>query len=286
MFPRACQPKLSIPKCPDRVERSLLRFTAGCCCQSPAEPQQVADEPITIAALSEAVGVSERTLRNGFTDVYRESPKRYLVTQRLLAARQGFAPGHGRSDGHGDCDRPWFFRTGSVCDPLQSALRGVAIGDPLWAWPGDAVPDRRIARDCFASGLSNYVCGRPAGVSMSWSVPMSTKPRVLLADDHTLWRRHSSGCCLRSTMLSAVWLMDGNCWRQRLESSPTSWCSTSPCAPNGIDAGRQLKEKMRGVKLEFLTMNEDPEVAAEPFASVRRATCSAIGAVRASARYP
>lgn len=50
--------------------------------------QQVADEPITIAALSEAVGVSERTLRNAFTDVYRQSPKRYLVTQRLLAARQ------------------------------------------------------------------------------------------------------------------------------------------------------------------------------------------------------
>ena len=50
--------------------------------------QQVADEPISIAALSEAVGVSERTLRNAFTDVYRQSPKRYLVTQRLLAVRQ------------------------------------------------------------------------------------------------------------------------------------------------------------------------------------------------------
>ena len=49
--------------------------------------EQVADEPIAIAALSEAVGVSERTLRNAFTDVYRQSPKRYLVTQRLLAVR-------------------------------------------------------------------------------------------------------------------------------------------------------------------------------------------------------
>jgi transcriptional regulator GlxA family with amidase domain len=47
-----------------------------------------ADEPITIAALSEAVGVSERTLRNAFTDVYGQSPKQYLVTQRLLAVRQ------------------------------------------------------------------------------------------------------------------------------------------------------------------------------------------------------
>jgi transcriptional regulator GlxA family with amidase domain len=47
-----------------------------------------AEEPMTIAALSEAVGVSERTLRNAFTDVYYQSPKQYLVTQRLLAVRQ------------------------------------------------------------------------------------------------------------------------------------------------------------------------------------------------------
>ena len=47
-----------------------------------------ADEPITIAALSEAVGVSERTLRYAFTDVYCQSPKQYLVAQRLLAVRQ------------------------------------------------------------------------------------------------------------------------------------------------------------------------------------------------------
>jgi transcriptional regulator GlxA family with amidase domain len=49
--------------------------------------QEHADEPMTIGALSEAVGVSERTLRNAFTDVFSQSPKRYLVTQRLLAVR-------------------------------------------------------------------------------------------------------------------------------------------------------------------------------------------------------
>lgn len=32
---------------------------------------------------------------------------------------------------------------------------------------------------------------------------------------------------------------------------------------NGLVAGRQLKEKMPGVKLVFLTMNEDPELALE-----------------------
>jgi len=30
---------------------------------------------------------------------------------------------------------------------------------------------------------------------------------------------------------------------------------------NGLDAGRQLKAKMPGLKLIFLTMNEDPDLA-------------------------
>jgi DNA-binding NarL/FixJ family response regulator len=32
---------------------------------------------------------------------------------------------------------------------------------------------------------------------------------------------------------------------------------------NGLEAGRQIKEKMPGIKLVFLTMNEDPELAVE-----------------------
>ena len=46
------------------------------------------DDPITIAALSQTVGVSERTLRNAFADVHRESPKRYFLNQRLQRVRQ------------------------------------------------------------------------------------------------------------------------------------------------------------------------------------------------------
>ncbi len=34
---------------------------------------------------------------------------------------------------------------------------------------------------------------------------------------------------------------------------------------NGLDAGRQLKHKLPNVKLIFLTVNEDPELAAEAF---------------------
>lgn len=68
----------TIPSCSSR-----LKVVA----RAEAVLQKHRDEPITIAALSEAVGVSERTLRNAFTDVYRQSPKRYLVTRRLLAVR-------------------------------------------------------------------------------------------------------------------------------------------------------------------------------------------------------
>jgi DNA-binding NarL/FixJ family response regulator len=34
---------------------------------------------------------------------------------------------------------------------------------------------------------------------------------------------------------------------------------------NGLDAGRQIKQRMRHVKLVYLTMNEDPDLAVEAF---------------------
>jgi len=34
---------------------------------------------------------------------------------------------------------------------------------------------------------------------------------------------------------------------------------------NGLEAGRQIKQKSRNVKLVYLTMNEDPDLAAEAF---------------------
>ena len=44
-------------------------------------------EPISIARLSTVVGVSERSLRNAFYDVYTTSPKRYLKIRQLHRAR-------------------------------------------------------------------------------------------------------------------------------------------------------------------------------------------------------
>ena len=36
---------------------------------------------------------------------------------------------------------------------------------------------------------------------------------------------------------------------------------------NGLEAGRQIRQKLRDVKLVFLTMNEDPDLVAEAFRS-------------------
>src|SRR6266480_4659171 len=46
-----------------------------------------AGESFVIADLCRAAGVSERTLRNAFHDVYGLSPKQYLVRQGLVEAR-------------------------------------------------------------------------------------------------------------------------------------------------------------------------------------------------------
>ena len=92
------------------------------------------------------------------------------------------------------------------------------------------------------------------------------RPRVLLADDHTL-------------LLDAFTkLLEPECevvgtvgdGRALLEIAPKlnpDIIVLDMAMPllNGLDAGRQLKQKLPDVKLIFLTVNEDPELAAEAF---------------------
>ena len=52
-------------------------------------------EPISIARLSTVVGVSERSLRNAFYDVYTTSPKRYLQIRQLHRARHALRAADG-----------------------------------------------------------------------------------------------------------------------------------------------------------------------------------------------
>ncbi|HVH25463.1 MAG TPA: response regulator transcription factor [Vicinamibacterales bacterium] len=91
-----------------------------------------------------------------------------------------------------------------------------------------------------------------------------SRPRVLLADDHTLllaaFQKLLADDC---EIVGAV--SDG---RSMLEVA----CSTKPdlviadiAMPllNGLDAARQIKQLLPQTRIIFLTMNEDPDMAAE-----------------------
>jgi DNA-binding NarL/FixJ family response regulator len=89
-------------------------------------------------------------------------------------------------------------------------------------------------------------------------------PRVMLADDHTI-------------LLEAFRrLLDGKCEVVGTASDGRALLKEAPALKpdvviidigmpvlNGLEAGRQLKEILPAVKLVFLTMNEDPDLAVE-----------------------
>src|SRR5436309_14986431 len=92
------------------------------------------------------------------------------------------------------------------------------------------------------------------------------RPRVLLADDHRLLRE------------AFVKLLEPDCdvvgavtdGRALLEAAPklrpdVVVLDIAMPLLNGLDAARQLKRLMPEVKVIFLTVSEDPELAAEAF---------------------
>ena len=92
------------------------------------------------------------------------------------------------------------------------------------------------------------------------------RPRVLLADDHRLLREAFVKLLERDCdVVGAV--SDG---RALLEAAPKlrpDVVVVDIAMPllNGLDAARQLKRSMPAVKVIFLTVNEDPDLAAEAF---------------------
>jgi DNA-binding NarL/FixJ family response regulator len=92
------------------------------------------------------------------------------------------------------------------------------------------------------------------------------RPRVLLADDHSLllgaFEKLLSGDCEivgqvgdgRALVAAAA----------RLRPDVVVLDISMPLL-DGIEAGRQIKQTLKDVKLVFLTMNEDPDIAAEAF---------------------
>jgi DNA-binding NarL/FixJ family response regulator len=92
------------------------------------------------------------------------------------------------------------------------------------------------------------------------------RPRVLLADDHRLLRDVFSRI-LESTCEVVGAVADGRALLSAAAELQPDIVVLDIAMPllNGLDAARQLKDSMPQVKLIFLTVNEDPDVAAEAF---------------------
>ena len=95
-----------------------------------------------------------------------------------------------------------------------------------------------------------------------------SRPRVLLADDHALllgaFEKLLAGEC---DIVGQV--ADGRALVAEAEKLKPDVIVLDISMPllNGLEAGRQIKQKLRDVKLIFLTMNEDADLAAEAFRS-------------------
>src|SRR5262245_43822703 len=93
-----------------------------------------------------------------------------------------------------------------------------------------------------------------------------TKPRVLLADDHTLILGAFEKL-LASECEIVGQVSDGRAVVAAAEDLKPDLVVLDIAMPllNGLEAGRQIKQRSKSVKLVFLTMNEDPGLAAEAF---------------------
>jgi DNA-binding NarL/FixJ family response regulator len=90
--------------------------------------------------------------------------------------------------------------------------------------------------------------------------------RVMIADDHLIVAE--SICKLLETECEVVaTVTDGYALLKAASIQAPDLILLDIAMPllNGLEAGRQLKEKMPAVKLIFLTMNEDPDLAREAF---------------------
>jgi DNA-binding NarL/FixJ family response regulator len=95
---------------------------------------------------------------------------------------------------------------------------------------------------------------------------LMNRPRVLLADDHRLLREAFARLLEPDCdVVGAV--ADGRALLAAADELRPDIVVIDVAMPllNGLDAARQLKRAMPKVKVVFLTVSEDPEVAAEAF---------------------
>jgi DNA-binding NarL/FixJ family response regulator len=95
---------------------------------------------------------------------------------------------------------------------------------------------------------------------------MRTRPTVIIADDHTLVAQACKKLLEREFDVIAI-VGDGRTLvRKAVELKPdTIVVDIHMPLLNGLDAGQQICKMLPGVKLLYVTMNPDPELATEAF---------------------
>jgi len=93
-------------------------------------------------------------------------------------------------------------------------------------------------------------------------------PRAILADDHTLVAEALCGLVAQQFEVVAM-VADGHALIAAATTLKPDVIVVDIAMPllNGLEACRQLKQKMPSVKFIFVTMNEDPELAVEAMRS-------------------
>ena len=91
-------------------------------------------------------------------------------------------------------------------------------------------------------------------------------PRVLLADDHTLFAG-AIAKLLASECDIVGQVSDGRSLLTSADSLKPDVIVLDISMPllNGLEAGRQIKQRLPHTRLVFVTMNEDPDLAVEAF---------------------
>ena len=91
-------------------------------------------------------------------------------------------------------------------------------------------------------------------------------PRVLLADDHHLLLGALEKLLQEDCQIVGR-VSDGHALVAAAQQLKPDVIVLDVAMPllNGLEAGRQIKQAVRSVKLIYVTMNEDPDIAAEAF---------------------
>ncbi len=92
------------------------------------------------------------------------------------------------------------------------------------------------------------------------------RPKILIADDHTLIAEACKNLLEREFDVVGV-VPDGRTLLQAASELRPDVVIADITMPhlNGLDAGEQLKQRNRNIKVIFLTMNVRPDLAAEAF---------------------